>query len=651
MKAWRRDGIFKPGREVRIYRMHIGGLNDCRKKDNCYWMCNKMSKTKDLFTRRSALFLSKQTKLDKYADRLSNWRLAAFIAGLLLTAAAFVYIGKTYGYIILGISLFIFIGLVIRHDKIIREADKFCKLAAINQRCLQRIKGEWTVFPDDGQEFADPNHPYANDLNIFGPASLFQWINTANTWYGRQTLGNWLENPRKDAEHIKKKQGAVRELASKLEFCQGLQCEGLACEGIADNPAKLLAYAEDGAQLFKFKFSRIFFYVLPGITILSLGLLFWYESLWYVPLLCIFIQILVNGLGTRKVNHVLAAVYTNQRKIAVYQRLLVRTESEKFSDVYLHELQAGLLGQGETASKQIDHLGKIADAAGLRLNPLIHVVINNVLFWDYHCAFSLEKWKKLSGSSLRKWIATLGRFEALSSLALIAQLNPAWCYPEVEEKGPFMAAREMGHPLICEAKRVPNQLVIDNQIGIITGSNMSGKTTLLRTAGINLVLAYAGAPVCAKEFRCSLMDIFTSMNISDDLNRGISTFYAELLRIKMIIDHARQNQPMLFLIDEVFRGTNSRDRVTGARSVVMNLNHPWIIGLISTHDFELCDFENDPSGRIVNYHFTETYSENEIHFDYKLRAGRCKTANARYLMKMVGIELMENDPPAPLPGK
>lgn len=199
----------------------------------------------------------------------------------------------------------------------------------------------------------------------------------------------------------------------------------------------------------------------------------------------------------------------------------------------------------------------------------------------------------------------------------------------------------MGHPLINEKERVVNDFALEDQICIVTGSNMSGKTTLLRTIGVNLVLAYAGAAVCAKGFTCSILDIFTSMRINDDLNSGISTFYAELLRIKTIIEYSKKKQPMLFLIDEVFRGTNSRDRVTGAKNVLMNLNKGWIIGLISTHDFELCDFENDVSGRIFNMHFTETYTDGEIRFDYKLREGRCKTANAKYLMKMVGIEIAD----------
>ena len=200
---------------------------------------------------------------------------------------------------------------------------------------------------------------------------------------------------------------------------------------------------------------------------------------------------------------------------------------------------------------------------------------------------------------------------------------------------------EMGHPLIVEKKRVSNNFDMEDRICIITGSNMSGKSTHLRTVGLNLVLAYAGAAVCAGKFECSIMDIHTSMRLGDDLNSGISTFYAELLRIKSIIAASREQKPMIFLIDEVFRGTNSRDRYTGAKNVLLNLNKGWIIGLISTHDFDLCQLEKNESGRIMNYHFTEEYLQNEIRFDYKIRRGRCNTTNARYLMKMAGIEFLE----------
>ena len=253
---------------------------------------------------------------------------------------------------------------------------------------------------------------------------------------------------------------------------------------------------------------------------------------------------------------------------------------------------------------------------------------------------ALENWKETSGMFLREWLDTVGKFEALSSLALFAQLNPTWAFPTFTEETAVFAAEALGHPLIRKQKRVSNDYVMNHQICIVTGSNMSGKTTLLRTIGINLVLAYAGAPVCAQKLTCSLMDIFTSMRITDDLEGGISTFYAELLRIKMIIEFAKQEKPMIFLIDEVFRGTNSTDRVIGARNVLLNLDKSWVIGLISTHDFELCALENKSDGRVKNYNFIETYTDNEIHFDYKIRPGRCTTTNAQYLMKMVGIEVV-----------
>jgi DNA mismatch repair ATPase MutS len=199
----------------------------------------------------------------------------------------------------------------------------------------------------------------------------------------------------------------------------------------------------------------------------------------------------------------------------------------------------------------------------------------------------------------------------------------------------------MGHPLINHKQRVNNSINIDQSICIITGSNMSGKTTFLRTIGINLVIAYAGGAVCAKKFDTSIMDIYTCMRVSDDLSKGISTFYAELLRVKMIIEASKEKKPMIFLIDEMFSGTNSMDRIAGAKNVLLNLSREWIAGLISTHDFELCALEKDSKGKIKNFHFSERYKNNMIEFDYKLKNGQCTTTNAKYLMKMVGIEIRD----------
>ncbi|KUG03751.1 muts-related protein, family [hydrocarbon metagenome] len=593
------------------------------------------------YLERCEQFLTSKMQMEKLSNVISNLRLATLLSGILLTVLTYYYASKPLSYGLFCIILIFFIFLVVRHDRIIKQINIYSSLAEINKACQQRIAGDWIHFADDGKEYMDSHHPYINDLDIFGHGSLFHWINTANSYHGREFLKDMLANPLKDVDSIKRRQKAVKELAAKLGFCQNLQCWGMAGKDISSNPENLIIYAESNSSLFPSNSLNYLLYILPGITIVSFGMYQFLGYSLYIPLGSLLLQIIINIAGSLKVTRIIASLYSHKNKIEVYQKMLEVIEKEEFDDEYLTELQAVLFHNTKSASQQIKILDNMVGALSIRTNPFIHVIINNILFWDFHWVLALERWQETSGRSFRGWIHALGTFEALCSLALIAQLNPQWSYPAFDLNGLLIKTTDMGHPLINEKARVANDFVIDNQICIVTGSNMSGKTTLLRTIGVNLVLAYAGAAVCARNFKCSILDIYTSMRVTDDLNAGISTFYAELLRIKMIIEYSKEQQPMLFLIDEVFRGTNTRDRVVGARNVLMNLNKSWILGLISTHDFELCDFENDNSGRIINLHFTETYSEGEISFDYQLKPGRCNTANAKYLMKLVGIEIID----------
>ncbi|MDD4802008.1 MAG: DNA mismatch repair protein MutS [Syntrophomonas sp.] len=584
---------------------------------------------------------SEYLKSESYSSKLSNLRLFILLGGSALTYYAFTrFEPNLYGYGLLLCTLVIFLFLVVKHDKIINETNRYRNMAEINEKCLLRMDGNWEDFADDGAEFINPAHSYTEDLDIFGRASLFQWINTCNTYGGKEILRSLLENPDMNRDLVKQRQEAVKELASKLEFCQTLQCEGMGGPKLKNNPEYMLGYAEDTSALFSQNWLKATIWCLPLLTILSF--LVWYFTgsiSIYFFLSFLSLQSLIIILLFKQINKALGTVYTYRTNVGIYQRILEIIEKERFNDAYLASLQSSLFQANEPASQQINKLDSIVGAIALRANPIVHFVFNFVLLWDLHCVLALENWKEKSGQSLRHWLDTLSWFEALSSLSLIAQLNPQWAFPQILEREPLFSAQALGHPLISKQKRITNDFVLDQQVGIITGSNMSGKTTLLRTVGINLVLAYAGAPVCARELKCSLMDIFTSMRITDDLSSGISTFYAELLRIKTIIDYSQKEKPMIFLLDEVFRGTNSNDRIVGARNVLVNLNKSWVIGLISTHDFELCALENSSNGRVVNYHFTETYSGNKIEFDYRIRPGRCTTTNAQYLMKMVGIEL------------
>lgn len=597
---------------------------------------------KEIYLKRFKEYSDIVSQLDKQSGFYSTLRLVSFVGGFVLTILAFVYISSFYGFITMTLSLVLFVFLVVKHQLIIDKARRYGNLAQINKRCISRMDGSWTEFSDRGTEYINPEHVYSNDLNVFGHASLFQWLNTSNTFYGYETLRHLLECPEKKKDQITKRQNAIKELAGKIDFCQSMQCEGMSVEDSSKDPGKLLKFSEDKTKIFRKKLAAQMFYVLPELTILSIVICFIDSSVSiYIPLLLLLVQAIINIVWMGKLKLTLSPVNFYKGKIKVYQKMIEMIEKEEFKDEYLNELKSKLYDKKKPASARIKGLERIVDAIDVGEGSIVAIILNFLVFWNFHCVFALESWRARSGRSIRTWLETIGMFEALASLALVPQMNPAWTFPVISKKQVSFTADKMAHPLIYESKRICNSINMDNQICVVTGSNMSGKTTLLRTIGINLVLAYAGTAVCAKEMECSVMDIYTSMRVTDDLSGGISTFYAELLRIKMIIDHSRKKQPMIFLIDEVFRGTNSVDRVTGARNVVLNLDKDWIIGLISTHDFELCGLEQEKGSRVVNYYFTETYSNNEIRFDYVLRRGRCKTTNAKYLMKMVGIELVD----------
>jgi DNA mismatch repair ATPase MutS len=308
-----------------------------------------------------------------------------------------------------------------------------------------------------------------------------------------------------------------------------------------------------------------------------------------------------------------------------------------FSSTYLKELQA-ILKKNMGAVKSLKRLNSIGEAVKVRYNGITYLICSGLLMWDYHCVHSFDVWKQTYGADIRKWLEVTGEIEALLSLAVLCNVKQKYCFPVVSESNtPKIKFENIKHPLINEQQSVGNSLKINAETCIITGSNMSGKTTFLRSVGTNLVLAYAGAPVLAESFEASKMTVFTSMRIEDNVSKGISTFYAELLRIKSIVDYSSRETPMLALVDEVFKGTNSADRIVGATETIKRLSMPWIITMVTTHDFELCNLENDSNVHATNYHFSESYVGNEIHFDYKIKQGRCKTTNAKHLLRMAGI--------------
>jgi len=598
---------------------------------------------KEKYERRRKRYSSLCEKYTKAIDTISNLRLLVFIAGIALVI--FLFIIKYYFIMAAIIIAFLvsFVYLMFEHDKFIKARLYSSIFVKINENSLSRLNGEWENFSDNGKDFLDENHQYAYDLDIFGDRSLFQWINVANTYLGRKALCKLLLGYSKEPELIKKRQDAVNELAEKLAWRQKFLAEGLIVSENIKDPQKLISWAKEQHEFYKKPWLAIVIKVLPVITVLSLILAFSAEIVpYYIPGFLVLIQYFMLKYKKWERLEIFEISDRFSKDIGVYNKMIELFEKNNFQSDLLKEIQSKMAGEaGKPAYDQINSLAKIIDSISARHAPL-YLIFNLLTLWDYRNMIILEKWKSTSGKFLEEWLEGLGEVEALSSLAIISHDNPDWAIPEIkEDEISKFEASDMGHPLIT-SNRVCNNVDFKSptKVLLITGSNMSGKSTLLRTAGINLVLAYAGAPVCAKAFRASVMDIHSCMRVSDNLGKSISSFYAELLRIKEILKEAKEGKKVFFLLDEIFKGTNSRDRHTGARVLIEELCKTKSIGMVSTHDFELCDLEQKNS-KIKNYHFEEYYKDNKIYFDYKLRKGVSTTRNAIYLMKMAGIDIDE----------
>lgn len=592
-----------------------------------------MSATR-LFSDRLEHFSNLEKQHARSSMIISNLRLLVAIVGIIAAALAG-YRGNLLlaGYLFIPF-LVLFLFLIWMHRRAEGQLRAAQTLVKINQRYLDRINGPWVMFDDDGREFAEFDHPYTNDLNIFGPKSLFQWTSVAHTYWGRHQLYTLLADPPKESESILARQRAVKDLADRPNFCQELECRGLMTGAASRNPEDLLRYAEEPPALGKT------IKIIRTLPIFSAALWGLYIPGWipvYLPVVLLLVQTFIVFGVYKRISMPLSRVYSFKESLQSFRSMLELIEREPFQNTYLSGLKEELFYQELSASAAMNRLESISNAIDLQYS-IYHLVFNIIFLWDIQCAIRLAAWKYRYGQRVRRWLEVIGTLEALSSLSVISHVHPDWTFPEIGMPGQKITARSLGHPLLDPERCVRNDIEIDNYSCIVTGSNMSGKSTWLRAIGTNLVLTYAGGPVCACRFGCSIMDLYTSMEIRDDLLKGVSTFYAELTRIKMILDHSRQGRPMLYLIDEIFRGTNSLDRITGAQVVLRNLSHNGVIGLISTHDFELCDLENEQWANFKNYHFEEQYTNGQIEFDYKLRPGRCTTSNARYLMNMVGIK-------------
>ena len=551
---------------------------------------------------------------------------------------------------IFGFSLLLFIISIILHETILRKIKFQKNMKTINENEIKMLYHEFPAQSFNGEEFNNPDHNYTSDLDIFGEKSVFHYINRAVTAIGRKWLAKWLQT-QAESDEIKKRQEAVKELSGKLDLRQTIACHGMLIDDTSQKLEFLYTLLKEPITLLNRKFFIAFIHVWPIIT-LGAGILIFFNVSWLIFLGFLLSQMLINKPFLKHVSHIYSLTSRSGKILKAYSLIIAEIEKENYTGEKPDQLKKQLSGNDKNASVCIGKLSSVLEYFDARNGPL-HALINNMVLWDLHCVYRLEKWIKKTGPYVPQWFDVIGEFESLSGFANLHFNNPGWTMPEIIHEGRFqMEAAEMGHPLIPQKERVCSDFEL-NRIGkgngnmaIVTGPNMAGKSTFLRTIGVNIVLAFAGAPVCASRLKISPLNLFSSMQTSDSLDKHLSLFYAELQRLKMILDGISREETVFFLVDEMLKGTNATDRQKGAIAMLKQLMRNRANGIVATHDLKLTElekpeeWENYPKGiNISNYHFDGYIKEDKLLFDYKLKKGICKSFNALILMRKMGIEL------------
>jgi hypothetical protein len=580
-------------------------------------------------------------------------RLLAFVGAVVLILASFrttISIGWAVPPAVL------FLVLLFVHESVRRAWYRARRAALFYQAGLDRLHDDWHGKGQTGTRFQDEHHPYAADLDLFGQGSLFELLCTARTRTGEDTLASWLKAGA-PPEEVRARQGAVAELRDQLDLREdlallgsdvpaGVDFDAVATWGAAPPilPARWLRW-----PILALGLLSVACFIGWGLTVFGvidadswpIGTFFTHWG--SLPLfILIIVELIVAGALMKRVNRVLSVVQRRARDLSMLAGVLARLEQATFTSPLLSALHSELTAPraGGPPSQRIGRLSTLIDILESRRNQFF-APIAYLMLWGTQCAHAIEGWRAVSGGSIGRWLGILGEFEALCALAGYAFENPDDPLPEIVEHGPCYEAEGLAHPLLPHNKCIPNDLNLGGatRLLIVSGSNMSGKSTFLRTVGINAVLALAGAPVRARRMRISPVSVGATLRIQDSLQAGHSRFYAEVLRVRQVVDLSRGQVPLLFLLDEIFAGTNSHDRRLGAEAVVKGLVKAGAIGLVTTHDLTLTRIADELAGRGENVHFADTFENDVMTFDYRLRPGVVQNSNALALMRAVGLEV------------
>ncbi len=603
-----------------------------------------------IYAERQQRFARERDVLAKRWNRVANGRLLTFLAAAIVAGFALRVGSLPLG----GVALLIFVGflVLVRHHAQLgalrRQAEE---RRAINEEAAWRLARDWRRLPLRSTYRAGSDHPYAGDLDIFGPASLYHLLYPGGTPRGEATLRDWLlafAAP----QDVPERQAAVAELAPRIDLRDALQMAGRLAEGPAPDPEPFLRWAEGEPWLLRRPVLVWATRLSPALFWLTLAL--WLTGIVTFPfwLLLFFGNVLLGFALNGQLGPRLARLVEQEGAFRHYAGSFAVLDGVTFDSSLLGRLGAALHSDGHSAYGQMRRLERLCRLI-IPPSALANAIFQVLFLWNAHVLAALEHWQRETGSQARRWLATLGEVEALAALGGLAHAQPTWTFPDVDPAARSFAASALGHPLLADSDRVANDVEVGppGSFLLVTGSNMSGKSTLLRAIGANGVLAGAGGPVCAAGLRLPPVTLWTSMRIQDSLAQGVSYYMAELRRLKAVVDGGRAagdgtGQLPLYLLDEILQGTNTIERQIAARRIIAHLVRQGAIGAVSTHDLNLADAPKlATTARPI--HFTEQFTTGPdgpaMTFDYRARPGIATSTNALRLMEIVGLDLAEDE--------
>jgi DNA mismatch repair ATPase MutS len=594
-------------------------------------------KIKETNLRDAANFRLLEAKEEKLLVYLSLFRLLSFTGGLLIIWFGFTFSAMT-GIMLILATIILFLYLLKLYSVHSDKKGFYGNLAIISQNEFNALTGDLSQF-EDGNSYIDSEHDFSNDVDLFGSSSLFQYLNRTVTGYGKDILAGWLCDPYSLSKLLISRQETIRELALKERWRHEFMAHGMKKSLEKSQIKGLLEWMEESSLIKSFSIKKILIYLLPAAAILSFLLMCLGILNYSVFTFIFFLNLLFVASGLKKINEIHNKLSRKYSYLASVDKLLNVFDNEEFKAQILIEIKQNISGSNVSAAVSVRRLGSLIRAFDNRMNIMVGFVLNGLFLWDYHSIYRLEKWKSEYRSLFPVWLEMLGQVDAYISLGNYAYNNPDFAYPRISEKNIVFSATKLGHQLIDENSRICNDFTLEKPgiTCIVSGANMAGKSTFLRTIAVNYILAMAGAPVCAESMTFIPLELFTSMRTTDSLSNNESYFYAELKRLKILKSRMEAGEPMLFILDEILKGTNSADKSMGSKLFLKRLVELGGTGLIATHDTTIGEMEHDHPGSIINKCFEVEIDGEKILFDYKLQNGITHKMNAAILMRQMGI--------------